>query len=66
VGLPQATNLVLVNDDTRSETEMYETTSTYLQSELDYRAQRIRSGIGSSRRRRIVRVRRPAVTRDAR
>jgi hypothetical protein len=45
---------------------MYETTSTYLQSELDYRAERIRSGIGSRRQRRRTRVRRPAPATTAR
>ncbi len=45
---------------------MYETTSTYLQSELDYRAERIKSGIGGRRQRRLTRVRRPAVARNAR
>jgi len=46
---------------------MYETTSTYLQSELKYRADRIRSGVAGARRRphvRVPRARRPAEASD--
>ena len=41
---------------------MYETTNTFLQSELSYRTDRIKSGLASSSRRhvRIPRVRRSA------
>ena len=45
---------------------MYDTTTTYLQAELDYRATRIRSGIGPRRHRRGPRVRRPAEAVNAR
>ena len=44
---------------------MNEMTSTFLQSELSYRTDRIKSGIGSRRRRsqgRVPQVRRPART----
>ena len=41
---------------------MYETTSTFLQSELSYRTDRLKSGLGGNRRRhrRVTLVRRPA------
>ena len=46
---------------------MYELTGTYVQSELDYRAERIRSSAVRARRRphvRVPRVRRPAEASD--
>ena len=46
---------------------MYETTSTFLKSELDYRATRIKSSAAGARRpRRVHRVRRPAEATNAR
>ena len=39
---------------------MYESSSSYLQAELDYRAARIRAGRGERRLRRIRAVRRPS------
>ncbi len=44
---------------------MYDTTSAYLQSELNYRAARIKTGV-VRRQRRIPRVRRPAEAINAR
>jgi hypothetical protein len=47
---------------------MYETTSTFLQSELDYRTDRLKSGLAKSRRRdrrrapRVPRASRPVAT----
>ena len=47
---------------------MYETTSTYLQSEIDYRQERIRAGVArrhakARRRRTLVRRDNPTTTR---
>ena len=41
---------------------MYETTNPFLQSELSYRTERLKSGLGGNRRRhrRVTLVRRPA------
>ena len=44
---------------------MYDTTSAYLQSELNYRAERIKTSV-VRRHRRIPRVRRPAEAINAR
>ena len=47
---------------------MYETTSTFLQSEIDYRQARLRSGLAGTRRRHhgiVSRVRRAAAGADA-
>ena len=45
---------------------MHDFTTTYIQSELDYRAARIRSGIGRRRHRRPTRARRPGEASNAR
>jgi hypothetical protein len=45
---------------------MYELTTAFLQSELDYRTARVRTGVAKRPRRRIPRVRRPAEVTDAR
>jgi hypothetical protein len=46
---------------------MYDPKLTFLQSELSYRSDRVRSGLADhrSRRRRVPRMRRPAVAVDA-
>jgi hypothetical protein len=45
---------------------MYEISNTFLQSELDYRADRVKAGFAGSRKRhgRLTRVRRPAKASD--
>jgi hypothetical protein len=45
---------------------MYEITNTFLQSELDYRADRIKAGVGNGRKRhgRLSRVRRSTGSHD--
>ena len=47
---------------------MYEITNTFLQSELDYRTDRLKSGLAKTSRRhvRIPRARRSAESRNAR
>jgi len=45
---------------------MYESSNSYLQAELDYRAARIRAGRGERRLRRIRAVRRPTEAANAR
>ncbi|HET8960237.1 hypothetical protein [Nocardioides sp.] len=43
---------------------MYESTNTFLQSELTYRADRLASAAAGRRRRRVPRVRRRAASAD--